>query len=266
MSETAEQVVGCECGDPRNRRYVYQDWEKTPARLYWACQGCADVGVLFVHQEKPMSGYGTPRPIDMATIDQLVRWEAIDEARRRRPNSFAATGSVVVTESELIAAIRGTQARLREKLDREAAAHENHHREATEVAIRERERYQMLKARLRAWHDRKSVRCNRQEPALEVLICGGEAVAVYALVDPQEPGRIRYVGKTNNPMGRYQDHCKNNGWAAELLRNGRTPMMLLIEWAPTNANALDREAFWINHYRGLGMADINLHVPRMVAA
>lgn len=262
MSDHATAFDGCQCGDPANRSYPFSDWGQSPARLYWHCQVCGDVGVLFIHHRR--SGE-SPRSIATAPIEQRVRWTAIERATTRLA-AYAPTFDLTVSELELTAALNTHRERLRVDREREEAEAADLREAAVAVANRERDRYRALRARLMSWHDRRRVEGQPPESSFEVLVGGGEAVAVYALVDPDEPERVRYVGKTNNPMGRYQDHCKNNSWAVELLAKGRTPTMLLIEWTPTNEDALRRERDWINHYRALGMADVNVVVPRQEAA
>jgi hypothetical protein len=268
MSETPEQVLDCECGDPTSRDFIFADWDKAPARLYWACE-CGSVGILLVQHRRLPAGANAPT-MASASVEELAGWRAVEVMRERQRNRYAPVIDAVVRASDLRQAVEeyrreyfGEQVRrIETERDQLALARS----EASESLDRMRARYVEMRRRLEQWHRARSARLAHPEPAMTVLIDGSEGVAVYALVDPVEPARVRYVGKTVNPLHRHREHCRFTPWAQQLVAAGRTPTMLLIEWAATDADALDREAFWINHYRGLGMADVNMLVPRMVAA
>lgn len=85
-------------------------------------------------------------------------------------------------------------------------------------------------------------------------------VFIYLLKDPLFPEKVRYVGKTVNPIKRYFAHTdlprnKNRKyhaatWLTSLLRAERKPLMEIIEKVEdTESVYSDREKFWINHYR-----------------
>jgi hypothetical protein len=87
---------------------------------------------------------------------------------------------------------------------------------------------------------------------------------IYALVDPHDPERVRYVGRTCDPVGRYRAHSVegSNGvakWMAQVTAAGRTPVMLLLERCAC-AEAEARELHWIRYYRQRDQADLNRRV------
>lgn len=101
----------------------------------------------------------------------------------------------------------------------------------------------------------------REPPAGLEVICDYRHVSpmVYGLVSVVEPRRVRYIGQSTVPVRRYPSHCfagagKVNAWADE--QDGGV-LMVAIEWCDA-LELIDREAFWIRHYRKLGMADLNI--------
>lgn len=120
-------------------------------------------------------------------------------------------------------------------------------------------------ARYRALRERSSAirrgLARRGAPTPTVILTGPDQVAVYALVDPDAPDVIRYVGQSVSPHSRYRGHLRNLGWARDLVKvYGRYPMMLLIEWCADGLIAHERERHWIHHYREMGMADLNVAI------
>lgn len=94
----------------------------------------------------------------------------------------------------------------------------------------------------------------------------GETEIIYALIDATDPDRIRYVGRTRTPSSRYDAHCRPTGtplgqWVSALATAGRFPTMVLLQRC-RDGQASVYESQWINHFRGLGQADLNQMVPR----
>lgn len=63
-------------------------------------------------------------------------------------------------------------------------------------------------------------------------------VYIYTLVDPRDPDKIRYVGKTINPEKRLYSHCNPSSnvdsyyhlnWLKALKKNKVKPVMELID-------------------------------------
>ena len=86
----------------------------------------------------------------------------------------------------------------------------------------------------------------------------GKPVKIYGIVDPLEPKRLRYVGKTilslNKRLGQhikdsniYKTRLSTN-WIKNLIRNKRKPKILLIEELPADANWESAERFYIKYY------------------
>jgi DNA-binding NarL/FixJ family response regulator len=87
---------------------------------------------------------------------------------------------------------------------------------------------------------------------------------IYALVDPRD-GRIRYVGKANDPQVRLRNHVKEsrNGhsdhkarWVRLLLRENLYPQLLILEECYTS-EWKERECFYIADFRAKGYDLVN---------
>lgn len=88
---------------------------------------------------------------------------------------------------------------------------------------------------------------------------------VYGLVDPRKPDDVRYVGQATNPYSRYTAHCQAgsirvSAWVEKLEAEDEAPAMLLLEEC-AESQLDDRESHWIAHYKGLGLADLNMIDP-----
>lgn len=103
-----------------------------------------------------------------------------------------------------------------------------------------------------------------------------EGYVIYGLVDPDEPTRIRYVGRSCNPGGRYASHALGTSgavrvreWVAALRLAGKLPVMLLLQTLdggrrlPNTVSAVER--LWIQRLREDGAADLNAFVPGISA-
>lgn len=103
----------------------------------------------------------------------------------------------------------------------------------------------------------------------EVLCDGaGAREVIYGLVDPAEPARVRYVGRSRTPTARYHTHRKSptralKPWLAELQRQGRTPVMVLLERCEArvpyarDGTLSESEVAWVLLLRAQGQADLN---------
>ena len=108
-------------------------------------------------------------------------------------------------------------------------------------------------------------------PSHPVLLRGEHCIGavIYGLIDPLEPDRIRYVGKTDRPGTRLSTHLddalsrKKNvraSWITTVLVAGRYPVMLLLE--ECKLGCVGRELWWYEHFRAIGQADLNTAIPR----
>ena len=85
---------------------------------------------------------------------------------------------------------------------------------------------------------------------------------IYGLVDP-ENGKVRYVGKANNPEKRLKGHVKDAhsyrcaNWVKALRRRGLSPQVITLAVVPID-DWQGAERSQIHLYRSLGMADLNL--------
>lgn len=78
--------------------------------------------------------------------------------------------------------------------------------------------------------------------------------SIYGLADPDSK-LIRYVGKSNKPESRYEQHLQDtdgpkSAWIKNLLAQGKRPVLQIIEVCDY-AVWEDKERFWIAHYRKL---------------
>ncbi len=87
---------------------------------------------------------------------------------------------------------------------------------------------------------------------------------VYELIDPQT-GETGYVGITNNPNLRYQQHLggrdrngRKNAWLQQLLAEGVEPEMSILETVDDKRHALERETYWIRHLIQQGIRLTNI--------
>lgn len=78
---------------------------------------------------------------------------------------------------------------------------------------------------------------------------------IYALLD--ENGVVRYVGKSNNPTRRLNDHLTKKSrshkshWIQSMLSRGVEPSLLIIEECPFE-QWVERERYWIAYYDSVG--------------
>ncbi|EMP4115383.1 GIY-YIG nuclease family protein [Vibrio parahaemolyticus] len=98
---------------------------------------------------------------------------------------------------------------------------------------------------------------------------------IYVLVHP-DTQEVRYVGKSNYPPRRLNDHindmrrCYKRGrkvssnefgyslmdWIADLINLEKFPVMYVIEQVKAEQSEL-RELYWINHYHKMGARSLN---------
>lgn len=86
---------------------------------------------------------------------------------------------------------------------------------------------------------------------------------IYGLVDP-ETGKMRYVGKSNNPKVRYQCHLQDKNtnphktaWIRGLSERGLKPELVILE-ETTQKQWEERERYWIKRYRDEGAPLVNI--------
>lgn len=84
---------------------------------------------------------------------------------------------------------------------------------------------------------------------------------IYALFDPREPDRIRYVGQTILPvgvrLGKHIAQCRyrqtySKSWIKSLLRDGVTPEYRVLEEVEDDAQLDEAEIRWIAKLRAEG--------------
>lgn len=74
---------------------------------------------------------------------------------------------------------------------------------------------------------------------------------IYGLIDPRN-GRVRYVGKSDNPKSRLGDHlkdkslCHRTNWVRSLLSEGIKPELVILENVVGDWKEAERK--WIAHF------------------
>jgi DNA-binding XRE family transcriptional regulator/predicted GIY-YIG superfamily endonuclease len=89
---------------------------------------------------------------------------------------------------------------------------------------------------------------------------------VYGLTDPLFAGpvldAVRYIGKTDNPMRRYKQHCRaddystKSNWIKSLKAANLLPGLVIIETVERNID--ERERYWIAYYLEKGVELLNV--------
>jgi predicted GIY-YIG superfamily endonuclease len=81
-------------------------------------------------------------------------------------------------------------------------------------------------------------------------------IFIYALIDPRTD-EIRYIGKTVNPVSRFQAHKNRrinthcSAWVASLASYGCAPVLRTLEALP-NSDGVEAERWWIAEGKRLG--------------
>ncbi len=92
---------------------------------------------------------------------------------------------------------------------------------------------------------------------------------IYGLLDPRphKLGHLRYVGKSEQGVGRFKEHLRpssldNNlpkdNWIKKLKQLGMTPEFLVLECFDTPDVLFEQENFYIIYYRSLGCDLLNM--------
>ncbi len=89
------------------------------------------------------------------------------------------------------------------------------------------------------------------------------STCIYGLRCPLT-GKFRYVGKSDNPLRRLEEHIKgstnaaNRQWMRGLIRQGLRPEMVILEWAGQDTwRAAER--CWVSRLRAEGHPLTNVH-------
>lgn len=97
----------------------------------------------------------------------------------------------------------------------------------------------------------------------------GTTQVIYGLADPRTGG-IRYIGKTNNLLARFNEHLRLNGpnsrkhdWLREILDAYMLPYMVTLEVVDPNHDAREREVTYIRAYLKAGIDLLNDEVERL---
>jgi len=90
-----------------------------------------------------------------------------------------------------------------------------------------------------------------------------KTVYIYRLLDPRDR-QIKYVGKTVDPRGRYQDHCEArtnmlpvSRWVKCLKAKNLKPILEIIEHC-NEESWIASEIWWIAHFKRLGAQLLNI--------
>lgn len=86
---------------------------------------------------------------------------------------------------------------------------------------------------------------------------------IYILICPMN-GRVKYCGKSNNPVKRLKDHCLDfrcmdqgmENWIKKILEKGLRPKLIVVH-EPDVEDWKDMEEFWCEYLRALGFKLFN---------
>lgn len=276
----------CACESPRHSwGEVHSSGHSALRFVPWFCMGCLTAGFIAFPKAADWRGYlpTSDRRFNDVAAPLLALAEAVGEAvdslglfvrhasdllsRRTR---YLGVDQVTADLRDGIAQTAEDLRRMYDQAERERRGREAQ-REAEHRAIMAKLQRRVAKKRERI--DQKLAR--RPAPAASstyaVIVHGAEAVKplVYGLVDPAEPNRIRYVGKTlNGAHNRFLGHLagrrdgrKRSEWIAQLLEEHRPPNMVVLETVPVSADLDARERWWITVMRARGEADLNTAIP-----
>ena len=250
-------------------------------RYYWLCSNCLAVGfVAMPRTSNFVTREGSPLDAAVrAMVDQddfldlepdflriYAKWGEDLYARRSGTASFDAASN----DSILRDAVRDIVDRY-EKAER-----------ARETRERQREldhRRAMARIEDRINRGRSASRrgfARRPRPSVDqaypVIVRGTDVVLrlIYGLIDPLEPARIRYVGRTEKGgSARFFQHVARpdqsprGRWIAELQAAGRNPDMVLLETPQVGVDIDELERWWIVEARRQGFADLNVSSTRL---
>ena len=104
---------------------------------------------------------------------------------------------------------------------------------------------------------------------LPTLMRAPRLAGVYALVDPGEPNRVRYVGSSQHMAKRLSDHANSltgradaerKEWVRQMRAVGRHPAMVILGEVDAGKASFELhlvERGWIERFRSVGQADLN---------
>lgn len=287
VAEPAAPLCSCSCpriswGDVHGR---------DPRYVVWFCASCLSGGFVAFPGADDWAGRCMPRDlstrqveaplIELAdalgeTVDALALFvrHADDLVSRRSRHR-----SVEAIAADLKDGIAQTCAEIRERYERaerDRAVAEARRQDEHDTLVR-RLRHQVRSRRDSADRSLSRRKAPAESSTYAIVVRGADAVKplVYGLVDPAEPNRVRYVGKTTQGAHtRFLGHVKDArrgtkkraDWVAELLELGRPPNMVVLETVPVGADLDARERWWITAMRARGEADLNTAVPQAGSA
>lgn len=90
-----------------------------------------------------------------------------------------------------------------------------------------------------------------------------ETTFIYILICPMN-GRVKYCGKSNNPVKRLKDHCLDfrcmdegmEKWIKKVLSKGLKPKLIIVDEICVE-DWKDMEMFWCEYLRSLGFKLFN---------
>lgn len=93
--------------------------------------------------------------------------------------------------------------------------------------------------------------------ALTVIGKAEPTTFIYGLIDPTQ-NTLRYIGKSNKPKYRFNEHLKDTKaathktrWIRAMQKSGVPPQMIILEEVP-KSEWQDAEVWWIAYFKGLG--------------
>jgi len=89
---------------------------------------------------------------------------------------------------------------------------------------------------------------------------------IYGLIDPRTK-QVRYIGKSNNPQRRYNEHLINAkdgkrnyiySWIRLLFKKGKRPILIILQHYVPLKLWRNAEKFWVQYYKDKGYKLTNL--------
>lgn len=95
-----------------------------------------------------------------------------------------------------------------------------------------------------------------------MYLCNMKTTFIYALTEPEDITKIRYIGKTNDPVNRLSCHITKaekealykthkNCWIRSILKKGMKPNMIILDEVPVKEWSY-WEIYYYHKYKNLG--------------
>jgi hypothetical protein len=263
-----QEGVCSECSIPR----WYYAMDSLRPRAYGRCEVCGSIHILVLPEQVPRYRQGSPRYLgrdEFPEDPESVAASIIETSERVLSSSGVAQridrGDYGIISGPVMARFIGVLAGQLDEIERARSLQH----QAAMLALSDAHH------EVFALQERLSRRGRRREGTLRraiasnprPILCDGASRVdvIYGLTDAVVPDRVRYVGRTADPSGRYWQHLRSGvsivrGWMQEVAEAGSRAIMVELERCP-QADSGVRESWWIHHLREQGQADLNTSIP-----